>query len=180
MQKKFNAFDLDQLIDDCTGQVDNISEELSTYDNTQVSQGDPQINNLMNTTGAEVDFVRVYQQLQKLIQNGNNALQVLAAIQPQQIQPGTMAATATLMNAIKNCISEFTKIHAIHIKHQMALDLQNQRHKNKKQLFEMKLNSKQNSTQNIQTQTPLHQFSDKTTRDIFIYLQQEKQKREKN
>lgn len=175
MKNKFSAFALDQLIKDCTGQVDEISTELATYDSSEViSAGNPNTSNLIeNSTGASVDFNRVYSQLEKLIQNGNNALQLLASLQPDGIQPGTMAATASLMNTIKNCISQFTKIHSIHIKHQLALQLQKQKQQNKKQLILLKQDIK-NSKQTIESDLPLQQFSDKTTQDIFRYLMQNK------
>lgn len=182
MKNKFSAFALDQLIKDCTGQVDEISTELTAYDSSEViSAGNPNTSNLIeNSTGASVDFNRVYSQLEKLIQNGNNALQLLASLQPDGIQPGTMAATASLMNAIKNCISQFTKIHSIHIKHQLALQLQKQKQQNKKQLILLKQDLKTSKQQiNIQD-VSLQEFSDKTTSDIFRYLQAEKLKRENN
>lgn len=175
---KFTAFDLDQLINDCTGQVDQVSQQLSTYKDQQVIPcGNPQTKDLIDTTGLSVDFSRVYNQLEKLIQNGNAALQVLAAIDPDTIQPGTLTATATLMSAIKNCLSEFTRIHSIHIKHQLALDMEAVRQKNRIQLMQVKQNLKEKKTEDIQT-AELSEFSDKTTADIFRYLRQQKEKRE--
>ena len=59
--QKFNALALDQLIKDCTGQVDEISEEIEKYDNSQIiPQGNPTTSNLINESGASVDFSRVY------------------------------------------------------------------------------------------------------------------------
>ena len=182
MGNKFSAFALDQLIKDCTGEVDQISTELSKYDSSQViSSGNPDTSKLINQeTGASVDFSRVYSQLQKLIQNGNNTLQVLSSIQPDGFDIGIMAATATLMNAIKNCVSQFTKIHSMHLKYQMALDLQQKKQQHKKQIIMLK-NDLKTSKQQIETQdVPLQEFSDKTTYDIFKYLQDEKLKRENN
>lgn len=177
MSTNFSAFDLDQLINDCTGQVDQVSQQLQTYKDSQIiPAGNPSTKDLINNSGLTVDFNRVYGQLQKLIENGNAALETLAAIDPDTIQPATLGATATLMTAIKNCIAEFTKIHAIHIKHQLALDMENIRQKNKIQLMQIKQNLKQKKN-DIQT-AQLNQFSDNTTADIFRYLQQQKEKRE--
>lgn len=178
MSNKFTAFDLDELINDCTGQVDEINKQLESYSQNEViPAGNPSTKDLINASGLSVDFSRVYNQLQQLIQNGNAALQTLAAIDPDTIQPSTLAATATLMTAIKNCLSEFTRIHSIHIKHQLALDMEAIRQKNRIQLMQVKQNLKQKKQEDIQT-TQLNEFSDKTTADIFRYLQEQKEKRE--
>lgn len=41
------------------------------------------------------------------------------------------ASTATLMNAVKNCVAEFTKIHMQHLKFQQTLQLMEMKHKYK-------------------------------------------------
>jgi hypothetical protein len=46
------------------------------------------------------------------------------------------------MSAIKNCLSEFTRIHSIHIKHQLALDMEAIRQKNRIELMQVKQNLK--------------------------------------
>jgi hypothetical protein len=41
------------------------------------------------------------------------------------------SSTASLMNAIKNCVAEFTKIHLMHLKHQQMLEAMRIKHEYK-------------------------------------------------
>ena len=179
--QKFSALDLDELIKDCTGQVDQISTELATYDSAQVvPRGNPETNQLINKNGQAVDFSRVYSAIEKLIENGNNALETLAAVDPDTIEPTTIYAMTSLMNSIKGCIAEFTKVHTIHLKHQLNLEMERTRQQHRLDLITARANAKKEAenTDN-QNATTMIEFTDYSTNDIFKYLQKEKEKREK-
>jgi hypothetical protein len=66
--------------------------------------------------------------LERLIENGNIALQVLGAIDPDVSGVEIASATASLMNAVKNCVAEFTKIHMMHLKFEQQLKLMETKH----------------------------------------------------
>ena len=139
---KFSVSDLDQLLSDAIdkNELTTIHNELTSEQNDELipdNSVSPQIANMVNQkTGATVDFSRVYKQLEKLIENGNIALEVIAAIDPDTSDGQIGVTTASLMNAIKNCIAQFTKIHLMHIKFQQALQLEEIRHKHKMEELE--------------------------------------------
>ena len=55
----------------------------------------------------------------------------MGAIDPDVSGMEVAASTATLMNAVKNCVAEFTKIHMQHLKFQQTLQLMEMKHKYK-------------------------------------------------
>jgi hypothetical protein len=144
-KQKFNPIALDQILTDAIEETQAIQNELTnidyadSYDDIVPSPGvSPDVNNLLdkNTNGASVNYDKVYMQLERLIENGNIALQVLGAIDPDVSGMEVAASTASLMNAIKNCVAEFTKIHMMHIKHQQVLETMRIKHEYK--MLEMK------------------------------------------
>lgn len=166
MKQKFNAAALDQLLNQSMQNISNINEQLkqdahtssfslpvSDYDyddqDQYQEQGivpnsmivNPDIKQMVNkkTDGQTVDYQRVYSQLQRLIEQGNFALQVISAIQPDASSTQVATATASLMNAIRGCVAEFTKIHSQHIRYQQ--NLQTMRIKHEYRIKEMQLRS---------------------------------------
>lgn len=140
-KSKFSVNDLDQLLSDAidSNELATIKDQLDNEELVPESQVSPAIANMVNQkTGQSVDFTRVYRQLEKLIQNGNVALQIIAAIDPDTSDGQIGTTTASLMNAIKNCVAEFTKIHLMHIKFQQAIQLENIRHQHKMEQLEKK------------------------------------------
>lgn len=136
-KKKFSVNDLDQILSDAidTNELTNIQNELIEDEKDQLileNDVSPAIANMVNQkTGATVDFSRVYKQLEKLIQNGNVALEIIAAIDPDVSGGQIGSSTANLMNAIRGCVAEFTKIHLQHIKYQQTLQLMRIKHQYK-------------------------------------------------
>lgn len=137
MGKKFSVSDLDKILSDAvdTNELAEVHNELIQDEKDQLipdNDVSPAIANMVNQkTGATVDFSRVYKQLEKLIQNGNIALEVLAAIDPDVSGGQVSSSTASLMNAIRGCVAEFTKIHLQHIKFQQTLQMMQIKHKYK-------------------------------------------------
>ena len=137
MGKKFSVGDLDKLLSDAvdTNELTEVHNELVEDEKDQLIPEDdvsPAIANMVNQkTGASVDFSRVYKQLEKLIQNGNIALEVIAAIDPDVSGGQISSSTASLMNAIRGCVQQFTKIHLQHIKFQQTLQMMQIKHRYK-------------------------------------------------
>lgn len=133
-KQKFNALALDELLSNCTAQTEQLKQQIveSDYDyddSPLASPVSPNIANLVNKeNGGTVDYSRVYGQLEKLIENGNIALEILGAIDPDVSGMEVASATATLMNAVKNCVAEFTKIHMQHIKFQQQMQMMELKH----------------------------------------------------
>ena len=70
---------------------------------------------------------------------------MLESIDPDVTNPATLGATASLLNSIRGCISEFTKIHQQYIRYMQTIELEKMRHRNKKDLivFRRKVNNGQ-------------------------------------
>lgn len=141
-KQRFSVSDLDQLLSDAVdkNELIDIHNELKADQNDQLvpdNDVSPAIANMVNQkTGATVDYSRVYKQLEKLIENGNIALEVIAAIDPDTSDGQVGTTTASLMNAIRGCIAEFTKIHLQHLKFQQTLQMMKIKHQYKMQQIE--------------------------------------------
>lgn len=139
-KQKFSPMALDDILKNALDDTENLQNELTcTTNDVEVYENDdiipapavnPVINNLINSadSGKTVDYNRVYSQLERLIENGNIALQVLGAIDPDVSGVEIATATASLMNAVKNCVAEFTKIHMMHLKFEQQLKLMETKH----------------------------------------------------
>lgn len=150
-KSNFSTKALDDLLADAIEDTNIIQNELAQYANvTPVPATAPGITNMIEQkSGDSVDFNRVYSELEKLIENGNVALQVLSAIDPDVSGSEVASATAALMNAIKGCMAEFTKIHMQHIKFQQQMQLEELKHKHKLEQIKAKgiVNKDSNQTE---------------------------------
>lgn len=127
------------------------------------------------TYGTTVSFDYVYKKIGQLIDNGNMTLQLLQSIDPDVTNPATLGATASLMNSIRGCISEFTKIHQQYIKFQNALQLENIRLANRMKMLEFKKNLADGKISSDTKTTDLFEVKSTTLLD-FIEYQKEKDK----
>ena len=124
--------------------------------------------------GASVSFDYVYKKIGQLIDTGNATMQLLQSIDPDVTNPATLGATASLMNSIKGCISEFTKIHQQYIKFQHAMQLEQIRHENKKDIIRFRKSvAEGKDVENIQ-QTDLIEL--KST-DLLDFIEFQKNKK---
>lgn len=193
MGKHFSVSDLDQLLSDAVENTNKIQKELEEDQELipQESPVSPQIANMVDkrSGGSTVDYSRVYGQLQRLIQNGNVALEVLAAIDPDVSGYQVASATASLMNAIKNAVAEFTKIHLQHIKFQQAIQLEEIKHQHRMEQLEKReaiiaARNKNNDSIDIEIATSpsgnkngqvLIPYNTENVMDYMNYLKQQKQ-----
>lgn len=191
MGKKFSVSDLDKLLNEAVdrNELTNIQNELKAEENDELIPADsvsPEVANMVNQkTGLTVDYSRVYKQLEKLIENGNIALQVIAAIDPDTSDGQIGTSTASLMNAIKNCIAQFTKIHLQHIKYQQALQMMRIKHQYKMQQIQKRnqaLRSKDDAIDITSTSTSkngnvLIPYNTENVIDYIQYVKQQKQEK---
>lgn len=138
---KFKTVDINELIDSCTNDVEDLTNEITAYDQNNIAAPtSPEITNMVNQQhGTTVDFSRVYGQLERLIENGNQTLETLNAFDLDVASPDIINAATSLMNSIKNCMTEFTKIHLQHIKFQQSIQMEEIKFKHKQEIIEKRL-----------------------------------------
>lgn len=181
MKKSFNALDLDKLVNESIAEADGFNEEMRELE--QVAPSLPTADdwadkeNVVNkeTSGTTISYDYVYKKIGELISNGNAALQMLQSIEPDMLNPATLAAESSLMNAIHGCISEFTKIHQQYIKFQQAIQLEREKFKNHRELIELRSKLRNNAEAGLAVDQP-QQMVETSTSDMIEYL---KFKREK-
>lgn len=105
-------------------------------------------------------------------------LQLLQSIDPDVTNPATLGATASLMNSIRGCISEFTKIHQQYIKFQNMLQLEQIKLENKKAIIKYRKDLADGKTGDNSQQTDLFEVKSTTLLD-FVEFQREKEEKEK-
>lgn len=191
MGKKFSVSDLDEILNEAVdkNELTNIQNELMNEQNEELVPTDdvsPEIANMVDKkTGLTVDYSRVYKQLEKLIENGNIALQVIAAIDPDTSDGQIGTSTASLMNAIKNCIAQFTKIHLQHIKFQQTLQMMQIKHRYKMEQIAKRNQAFKNrddaiditNVSNTKNGNVLVPFNTENVIDYIQYVKQQKQEK---
>ena len=189
---------LDKLVDESIADADQLTNELKSIDLTSDEFG---IENLSNddyltenditwsenkhivdksADGGKISYDYVYKKIGQLIDHGNSALQVLESIDPDVTNPATLGATASLLNSIRGCISEFTKIHQQYIKFTQMIELEKLRHKNKKDIimFRRKVNNGQLEEEEA-TPTELIETSSTQMIDFLNFQKAQKEAEEK-
>jgi hypothetical protein len=152
MSKKqtFSTSSFDKLINDSIIESDQLKNQLQTvnlngdisFNNTDIDDYLPENdkafsekNNIISDEGDSVCYSYIYKKIGDLVDTGNASLQMLQSIDPDVTNPGTLGATASLLNSIRGCISEFTKIHQQYIRFQQTLQLEKIKLENKKELI---------------------------------------------
>ena len=187
----FTTFDLNKLVDESINEADEIQAELKTIDENQLTfpaeeeESDDYLaesektfgetkNVIEKDTGSAISFNYVYKKIGDLIDKGNTSLDMLQAIDLDVADPALIGQAASLMNAIRGCISEFTKIHLQWVRFNNALKIEQQRLANKKELLRFK-NNLANGTEG---QAQASNLVEVTPSEIIEFLNWKKQKEE--
>ena len=194
-KNNFTLSSLDKLVDDAIQDADQFEEELKDIDENQLVYADEQdteepsdiylknedktfaeTKNVVNKeSGDSVSFNYVYKKIGDLIDNGNASLQILQSVDPDVLDPSVMSAMASLMNSIRGCISEFTKIHQQWIRFNNSMKLENMRFENRKKLLEYRRKLNSGTLDKSMNENELIESS---TADIVGYLQWKKEQEE--
>ena len=192
--QEFTSLALDKLINESLADADDFEEELKKIDETQLVISDDknsdddyleqsdktwgETKNIINKTdGSSVSFNYVYQKIADLIDNGNAAMQMLQSIDLDVADPQLITSTATLINSIKGCISEFTKIHQQWVRFNQVLKLEQVKFENKKRLMKYR-NDLNNGTDEEKTGVSPTDLIEVKTGDLVEFLQWKKEKEE--
>lgn len=136
----FNPATINQLLQQTTSQVDGLSQSLTEDKlNSQKSEL------VVGSVGSNVDYSRVYGELEILIKSAKDSLEIINAIDPDSTNPQTVAAVATLINSIKGLVAEFTVIHRMNIKHQHNIELESIKQQNRLDTLERRQELKNNT-----------------------------------
>jgi len=204
MSKKqtFSSSALDKLVEESIAEADDFKNELDKIDETQLefspamedvpddylengSKSWEETKNVINKeSGDSISFNYVYKKIAELIDNGNAALQMLQSIDLDVADPSLIGAASSLMNSIRGCISEFTKIHQQWIRFNQTMKLEEKRFENRMKLIKYR-NEVQNGTENVVSAKTNDLYEVKST-DLVAFLKWkeeqaklEKQKEEK-
>lgn len=193
--QKFTSTALDKLINESIEEADQFEEELKKIDATNLTMDDvsfptedpsvvdtekswSETNNLIDKeTGDAIAFNYVYRKIADLIDNGNATLQMIQSIDFAEIDPSLLGATASLMNSIKGCIGEFTKIHQQWIKFNQTIALEDKRLENRKKYLKYKTELQNESNNANMPQAT--ELVDVKTSELVEYLQWKKEKEER-
>ena len=164
--------------------IDNTSvQEYDDNSDSYLDESDKTWSNNSNIvdkkTGDAISFDYVYKKIAQIIDTGNSTLELLQAIDPDESNPATLGATASLINSIRACIAEFTKIHLQYIKFQNTVKLEQVRLANKKDfaVFKKKLAQGQISEDK---QSELVEIKSGDILDFIKYKEEAKEKEEEN
>lgn len=195
-KQQFSSAALDKLVDDSIAEADQLSEELKDVDisditlspsgdenfDDYISQSDKSWSEVASVidkdTGESVSFGYVYKKICRLIDSGDAALQMLQSIDLDVADPQLISATSTLINALKGCMAEFTKIHQQWIRFNQTLKLEQIKLNNKKELIKYR-HDVRNGTDTDQEKHAVTEMYEVKSADLVEFLQWQKEKREK-
>lgn len=193
MNKKptFNTTSLDQLINESVADADQFKNQLQTVNATgaDLDFANAEIQDdylpdedktfaekkdaLNNETGDSISYNYVYRKIGDLVDTGNTSLQMLQSIDPDVTDSKLLVAAATLMNAIRGCLSEYTKIHQQWVRFQQTLKFEEIKQNNKKEIIEYR---KAVATGQLDKKADAAQLYELSSTDLIEFLQWKKEK----
>lgn len=196
-KQHFNVTDLDRLVDESIANADQLKNEMNKID---LSSKEFSINSLDDDylndsnigwtenkniidrdSGTSISYDYVYKKIGELIDTGNASLQMLQSIDPDVTNPATLGATASLLNSIRGCISEFTKIHQQYIRFQQTLQLEKIKLENRKEIIKYRKAINNGQVDDNISSTELIESSSSDIMNYIMYKkEQEEKEKEKN
>jgi len=158
----------------------------NNYQKAKEGANNKKLNNTLIYSGFQVGITHInrlnnnirdlYKKIGDLIDTGNASLQMLQSIDPDVTNPQLIAATGTLLNSIRGCISEFTKIHQQWIRFQQTLKFEKIKQENKKELIKFR---KAVSTGTLENEQQVSELFELGSTDLIEFLQWKKEKEAK-
>ena len=133
-------------------------------------------NNIISSDGDSVCYSYIYKKIGDLVDTGNASLQMLQSIDPDVTDPSMLAATGSLINSIRGCISEFTKIHNQYIRLQQAIKLEKIKLDHKKELIKFRTDLRNGTLGEGDQISELFELG---STDLVEFLQWKKEKEER-
>lgn len=174
----FSTASLNDLIDEavaCKGEIATVNDGESSIAKTEPSSFSeaPVVSN----DGDSIDHDLVYKKIGELIDNGNLVLQMFQSVDPDVTEPTTLTAIASLMNAIKGCIAEYTKIHAQSVKFKQAKEMEALRQANRLQAIQFRKDV-YNGEQTAQ-EVALHEIGSNDLVEFLLWKKEKEEERKK-
>ena len=194
MSKKptFSTSSFDKLISDSINESDQLKNQLAAVNNFngEISFDDApdddylpenekafsEKNNIISSDGDSVCYSYIYKKIGDLVDTGNASLQMLQSIDPDVTDPSMLAATGSLINSIRGCISEFTKIHNQYIRLQQAIKLEKIKLDHKKELIKFRTDLRNGTLGEGDQISELFELG---STDLVEFLQWKKEKEER-
>lgn len=193
MTKKqtFNTASLNQLISDSVNEADQFKNQLQHINDTcaNVDFSDSDISDdylpenektfaekkdIINpTTGASISYSYIYKKIGDLIDTGNTSLQMLQSIDPDVTDASVITSTASLINALRGCLTEYTKIHHQWVKYQQQIKLEEIRLAHKKDIIKFRKELNESGNENISSVNSLIEIG---SLDLVEFLNWKKEK----
>lgn len=146
MSDEFDPTELDKILNE----EDSNCELDNTNSNTQLQLFDEQ--------NCNPKVNKVYEQLSNLISIGNKTLEDAQYLIRTSPDGENISAIASLLNAIKDTVKEFTKIHGQNIKHQQEKELLMLKFEGKKKMLDYKLQKQKETEQEINPATDTYAY----------------------
>lgn len=193
MKQQFSTSSLNNLIDESIENADQLKNELQTINSNETEINFADLNDddylpendkpfaekrdiIDHKEGDSVSYSYIYKKIGDLVDTGNASLQMLQSIDPDVTNPQMLAAIGSLINSIRGCISEFTKIHQQWIRFQQTLKFEKIKQENKKELIKFR---KAVSTGSLEEGQQVSELFELGSTDLIEFLQWKKEKETK-
>jgi hypothetical protein len=122
----FDVHSMDAILQDADEQVYEVAENIEQDAN-------------LIAKDEKIDVSRVYNELEGLISVGNQILKnAKYAVEMDPTAEGVLAGTSSMMNAIKDTVKEFTKIHLQNLKFEQQVQLEKLKQQGREKLVELR------------------------------------------
>jgi orotidine-5'-phosphate decarboxylase len=137
MPTSFDTQMMDAILDNAEDQVQEIAKNIEE-------------DKALIAVNENVEVERVYNELENLISLGNGILKnAKYAVEMDPTAEGVLAGTASMMNAVKDTVKEFTKIHLQNLKFEQQVQLEKLKQLGREKIIELRKSDDDEEFENL-------------------------------
>jgi hypothetical protein len=137
MPTSFDTHMMDAILDDAEDQVQEIAKNINE-------------DKALIAVNENIEVKRVYNELENLISLGNGILKnAKYAVEMDPTAEGVLAGTASMMNAVKDTVKEFTKIHLQNLKFEQQVQLEKLKQNGREKIVELRKTDNEEEYENL-------------------------------
>ena len=134
----FDPHDLDAILGDVSKDVADVNASMQSS-STPTSNCDKAV--AIDSSGEVIaDAEKIYSEMAKLVESGNKILRAAEyAVEADPSAEGVLAGAASVLNAVKETVGQFTKLHSQHLRHKQQIELENLKQKNRMEIMKSRM-----------------------------------------
>ena len=134
----FDPHDLDAILGDVSKNVADVNASMQSSPSPS-SSCDKAV--AVDSSGEVIaDAEKIYSEMAKLVESGNKILRAAEyAVEADPNAEGVLAGAASVLNAVKETVGQFAKLHSQHLRHKQQVELENLKQKNRMEIMKTRM-----------------------------------------